>query len=61
MYKLGRCQAFQCDITSMDLTSEVKGGVDLVTMIFVLSAIHPDKMLQALRNIYTVSIQSSNY
>uniref|UniRef100_G3MRN9 tRNA N(3)-methylcytidine methyltransferase n=1 Tax=Amblyomma maculatum TaxID=34609 RepID=G3MRN9_AMBMU len=45
--------AFQCDLTKDRLVDIVpREGVDVVTMIFVLSAIHPDKMGQALRNIY---------
>lgn len=31
-----------------------EGGVDVVTLIFVLSAIHPDKMTLALQNISRV-------
>uniref|UniRef100_A0A1E1X4C2 tRNA N(3)-methylcytidine methyltransferase n=1 Tax=Amblyomma aureolatum TaxID=187763 RepID=A0A1E1X4C2_9ACAR len=45
--------AFQCDLTKDRLVDKVpREGVDIVTMIFVLSAVHPDKMSQALRNIY---------
>ncbi|XP_077521831.1 tRNA N(3)-cytidine methyltransferase METTL6 [Amblyomma americanum] len=45
--------AFQCDLTKDCLVDKVpREGVDIVTMIFVLSAVHPDKMGQALRNIY---------
>lgn len=45
--------AFQCDLTKDRLVNKVpREGVDIVTMIFVLSAVHPDKMGQALRNIY---------
>ena len=51
-YRDGRCHAFHCDITKDDLVAEVTEPVDLVTMIFVLSAVHPDKMLPALENIW---------
>ncbi|XP_071503082.1 tRNA N(3)-cytidine methyltransferase METTL6-like [Diadema antillarum] len=54
-YDATRVNAFQCDITSEELTNHVKPEVvDLVTMFFVLSAIHPDKMVQSLKNIYKV-------
>lgn len=53
-----RCSAFQCDLTQDDLRSNVpEGGVDVVTLIFVLSAVHPDKMKQALQNISRVRAQ----
>ena len=47
-----RCCAFQCDLTSDDLGVTVPhDSVDVVSMIFVLSAIHPEKMESALSNI----------
>nr|XP_057909071.1 tRNA N(3)-methylcytidine methyltransferase METTL6 [Doryrhamphus excisus]XP_057909072.1 tRNA N(3)-methylcytidine methyltransferase METTL6 [Doryrhamphus excisus]XP_057909073.1 tRNA N(3)-methylcytidine methyltransferase METTL6 [Doryrhamphus excisus] len=50
-----RCTVFQCDLTQDDLRDNVpEGSVDVVTLIFVLSAIHPAKMTLALRNISTV-------
>lgn len=56
MYNTDRCKAFQCDITCDDLTNEIPANsVDAVSMIFVLSAIHPDKIVQALKNIYKVN------
>ena len=54
LYDEDRCHAFQCDITTHSLTEHVRRPVDLITMIFVLSAIHPDKMRQALENITQV-------
>lgn len=46
---------FQCDLTKDDLLENVPAdSVDIVTLIFVLSAIHPDKMHLVLRNIYKV-------
>lgn len=57
-----RCDFFVADITSnhfMDTFASCarKNGheqVDLVSLIFVLSAIHPDKMLEALRNVFAI-------
>ncbi|XP_060079772.1 tRNA N(3)-methylcytidine methyltransferase METTL6-like [Ylistrum balloti] len=55
LYDPERCNAFQCDITSDPLTNHMpENSVDLVSMIFVLSAIHPDKMAAALSNIVQV-------
>lgn len=55
LYCAERCSAFQCDLTKDDLRGNVPVGcVDVATLIFVLSAIHPDKMQQALDNIYRV-------
>lgn len=46
---------FQCDLTKDDLLENIPpDSVDVVTLIFVLSAIHPDKMHLVLRNIYKV-------
>ncbi|XP_068586011.1 tRNA N(3)-methylcytidine methyltransferase METTL6 [Cebidichthys violaceus] len=55
LYRPERCRAFQCDLTEDDLRGNVpEGGVDVVTLIFVLSAVHPDKMKLALQNISRV-------
>ncbi|XP_021370240.1 methyltransferase-like protein 6 isoform X2 [Mizuhopecten yessoensis] len=55
LYDPKRCNAFQCDITSDPLTNQMPdNSVHLVSMIFVLSAIHPDKMAAALSNISKV-------
>uniref|UniRef100_A0A3B3SSI1 tRNA N(3)-cytidine methyltransferase n=1 Tax=Paramormyrops kingsleyae TaxID=1676925 RepID=A0A3B3SSI1_9TELE len=49
------CKAFQCDLTKDDLAASIpEGSVDVATLIFVLSAIHPEKMLLALGNIFKV-------
>ena len=46
---------FQCDIVNDDLTNQMpEEVVDVATMIFVLSAIHPEKMAVVLRKIYRV-------
>ncbi|XP_030013743.1 tRNA N(3)-cytidine methyltransferase METTL6 isoform X1 [Sphaeramia orbicularis] len=57
LYSSERCCAFQCDLTKDDLKDHVsEDSVDVITLIFVLSAIHPDKMKQALHNISTVRL-----
>lgn len=55
LYSPERCCAFQCDLTKDDLQENIpENSVDVITLIFVLSAIHPDKMRQALENINKV-------
>ncbi|KAK9514398.1 hypothetical protein VZT92_027866 [Zoarces viviparus] len=55
LYRPERCCAFQCDLTKDDLRGSVpEGSVDVATLIFVLSAVHPDKMKLALQNISRV-------
>ncbi|XP_021738961.1 uncharacterized protein LOC110705411 [Chenopodium quinoa] len=44
--------AFVCDLTNDDLSKQIpSSSVDIVTMIFVLSAVSPEKMSLALQNI----------
>nr|CAH7768746.1 unnamed protein product [Callosobruchus chinensis] len=44
---------FQCDITNEDVFDEVKpSSIDICTLIFVLSAIHPDKFVSTLKTIF---------
>lgn len=48
-------KAFQCDITTDDVFLEVKPDtVDIITLIFVLSAIHPDKFVSTLKRMLTL-------
>ncbi|XP_051871850.1 tRNA N(3)-methylcytidine methyltransferase METTL6 isoform X3 [Pristis pectinata] len=55
LYNSERCKAFQCDLTKDDLLENVPpDSVDVVMLIFVLSAIHPEKMQLALENIYKI-------
>jgi methyltransferase-like protein 6 len=60
-YDTERCYAFVCDLTQDPLTRllpndhETREGIDVVSMIFVLSAIPPEKMAKALANIASVS------
>lgn len=57
LYSPERCCAFQCDLTKDDLRENVpEGSVDVITLIFVLSAVHPDKMKLVLQNISRVRI-----
>ncbi|XP_019392160.1 PREDICTED: methyltransferase-like protein 6 isoform X2 [Crocodylus porosus] len=54
-YNIERCKVFQCDLTKDDLLENIpEDSVDVVLLIFVLSAIHPDKMHLVLQNIYKV-------
>ncbi|XP_062980498.1 tRNA N(3)-methylcytidine methyltransferase METTL6 [Elgaria multicarinata webbii] len=55
LYDTQRCKVFQCDLTKDDLLENVPSdSLDVVTLIFVLSAIHPEKMHLVLHNIYKV-------
>lgn len=59
LYDTERCKVFQCDLTKDDLLEHVPPeSVDVVTLIFVLSAVHPDKMHLVLQNIYKVLNQA---
>ena len=47
---------FQCDLTGEDLLEHVPPeSVDVAMLIFVLSAVHPEKMHLVLQNIHKVS------
>uniref|UniRef100_A0A2K6F385 Methyltransferase 6, tRNA N3-cytidine n=1 Tax=Propithecus coquereli TaxID=379532 RepID=A0A2K6F385_PROCO len=55
LYNTERCKVFQCDLTKDDLLDHVPPeSVDVVLLIFVLSAVHPDKMHLVLQNVYKV-------
>lgn len=58
-YKLNenRCFPFVCDLVNDDLEQKLPSNVkvDIVTLIFVLSAIHPKNFDKAIKNIYKVS------
>lgn len=47
-------KAFQTDLTLENCFSEINCPVDVTTLIFVLSAIHPDKFHKVAQNIYNV-------
>ncbi|KAL6037479.1 hypothetical protein STEG23_036724 [Scotinomys teguina] len=55
LYNPERCKVFQCDLTRDDLLDHIPPeSVDAVTLIFVLSAVHPEKMRLVLLNVYKV-------
>ncbi|CAO2638245.1 tRNA N(3)-methylcytidine methyltransferase METTL6 [Lemmus lemmus] len=55
LYNTERCKVFQCDLTKDDLLDHIPPeSVDAVTLIFVLSAVHPEKMHLVLLNVYKV-------
>ncbi|XP_031568212.1 tRNA N(3)-methylcytidine methyltransferase METTL6-like [Actinia tenebrosa] len=55
LFDCSKVNAFQCDLTQDQLTNNIpECSVDLATLIFVLSAVHPDKMLLVLQNIWKV-------
>uniref|UniRef100_T2M8X2 tRNA N(3)-methylcytidine methyltransferase n=1 Tax=Hydra vulgaris TaxID=6087 RepID=T2M8X2_HYDVU len=55
LYELSRCLAFQSDVTKDNLCSFVpEASIDIALMIFVLSAVHPDKMKEVLQNVHRV-------
>lgn len=50
----GRISACLWDLSSPTLPEDVSpGGVDIVVMIFVLSALHPNEWRQAIENVHT--------
>ncbi|KAJ1680313.1 hypothetical protein EV182_000261 [Spiromyces aspiralis] len=54
-YDERRCHAFVCDITSDQLVDTIEPqSIDLVSMIFVLSALPPEKMRDAVLNVCKV-------
>lgn len=47
LYDETKMRAFTCDITKPDIFDEINPeSLDIITMIFVLSAIHPDNFNQ---------------
>lgn len=53
LYREDRVKAFQADITTDHIFEHVQHeSVDIVTLVFVLSAIHPDKFYTVLKNIH---------
>lgn len=55
LYDENYIKAFQADLTSDDFYENcICKQVDVVTMVFVLSAIHPEKFIKALGNVFKV-------
>lgn len=55
LYNENVCYAFQADITKDDLSSHMaENSVDIISVIFVLSSLHPDAMPSALVNLRKV-------
>ncbi|CAM1326658.1 METTL6 (predicted) [Pycnogonum litorale] len=55
LYDETKIKAFQCDVVKDNLADVIPAeSVDVVTLMFVLSAIHPDNMGVALENIHKV-------
>ncbi|XP_033108272.1 tRNA N(3)-methylcytidine methyltransferase METTL6-like [Anneissia japonica] len=55
LYNESRVKVFQCDLTKDKLKDNIpEGTIDMTSMLFVLSAIHPDKMPDVLKNIFKV-------
>lgn len=53
LYDTSRCSAFVCDVTSDDWNAPFdKGSLDIISFIFVLSAINPDKMKDVLKKTF---------
>ncbi|KAL7037126.1 hypothetical protein ACKWTF_009087 [Chironomus riparius] len=53
LYDESKIKAFQCDITSESIFATIKEeSVDIITMIFVLSAIHPEKFKVVAENLF---------
>ncbi|XP_011874138.1 PREDICTED: methyltransferase-like protein 6 [Vollenhovia emeryi] len=54
LYHPETMRAFQTDVTLENCFAEIECPVNVATLIFALSAIHPDKFVKVARNIYNV-------
>lgn len=54
LYDPDQIEAFVTDITTENCFSNINDGIDTATLIFVLSAIHPDKFESVAKNLYHV-------
>lgn len=53
LYNESKIKGFQCDITTETIFNEIThGSVDIITLVFVLSAVHPDKFNQVAKNLF---------
>ena len=52
-YDSTKMKAFTCDITNQEIFNEIPAGsLDIITMIFVLSAIHPENFQQVIDTLF---------
>ncbi|KAE9027946.1 hypothetical protein PR003_g2950 [Phytophthora rubi] len=51
-YDANRCRAFVCDIAQEELEDVAAESIDIVLMVFVLSAVPPESFARALQKIY---------
>ena len=56
LYDESRIRAFQCDISKDDLSASIDEEVDIVSAVFVLSALTPKDFGNALENISKVNL-----
>ncbi|KAK7870219.1 hypothetical protein R5R35_003489 [Gryllus longicercus] len=55
LYDESKIQAYQVDITTDDVFSKIpQNSIDIITMVFVLSAIHPDNFLKTFENLFSL-------
>lgn len=54
LYDETKVHAFQCDVTRDALSDHVVACVDIASIVFVLSSVHPAKMVATLENIHRV-------
>lgn len=53
LYNEQNMNAFQCDITTNDIFQHIdRCSLDIITMVFVMSAIHPDNHGKVMRNLF---------
>ena len=53
-YDESKIKAFQCDISKADSLADTVKNVNLLSLVFVLSAIHPSKFLTVCQNLHAV-------
>ena len=61
LFSKTRMHVFHSDITTGLHDNIPDEGVHIATMLFVLSSIHPQKMLQALCNVFQVFLYAIRY
>ncbi|XP_015119499.1 methyltransferase-like protein 6 [Diachasma alloeum] len=54
LYDPEKIRAFQADVTADNCFSEISSGVDVATLVFVLSAIHPQKFQCVAKNLFRI-------